>query len=291
MEEEKLLGKNIGYPETYDPDILVAVPRRINRETYQINEPDRLFVGFDCWHAYEVSFLTQKGLPVVGLLKLVYSAASEFLVESKSFKLYLASFNNMLLGKTPEESSRIFTATVEADLEHLLHSKVKASFFFETPSERPFDFKGFELLEARPESRNTTFTSYQENPLLLEEKINRSGGELKVGTHLLKSNCRITRQPDWGSLYVHIKAPQLPDKTALLKYIVSLRNENHFHEEICEMTFKRLTDFFSPEILMVACLYTRRGGIDICPVRANKTQYLPAYLPSIEFLTQKTFRQ
>lgn len=88
-----------------------------------------------------------------------------------------------------------------------------------------------------------------------------------------------------------MKASSLPDRFSLLKYIVSLRDENHFHEEVCEMVFKRLTDFFHPEILSVGCLYTRRGGIDICPVRANRPEYLPLYLPCPDILTQKEFRQ
>ena len=134
------------------------------------------------------------------------------------------------------------------------------------------------------------FSVYQENPALLTENI-QEAGELKVCSHLLKSNCKITRQPDWGSLYIHLKGRTQPAYASLLKYIVSLRNENHFHEEICEMTFKRLSDLFQPEILMVSCLYTRRGGIDICPCRANKPDYLPHYLPQADILTQRNFRQ
>ena len=116
-------------------------------------------------------------------------------------------------------------------------------------------------------------------------------GEIKVCSHLLRSNCKITKQPDWGSIYIHIQADCLPDHASLLKYIVSLRNENHFHEEICEMTYKRLWDLFHPEILAVSCIYTRRGGIDICPSRANQAEYLPEHLQAPEILTRKLLRQ
>lgn len=291
MEEEKLLGKSIGYPETYCPAILVAVPRHINRKIYQIEQPTGLFCGYDIWHCYEASFLTAQGLPVSGILKLVYPADSEFLVESKSLKLYLGSFQMYRLGNTVEESISIFCKKVSEDLEKLLQTSVGINFYSSCPENLPFDFSDYEILENLPGTDSCIFTDYQEKITLLKEKEIKTAGEIKVGSHLLKSNCKITRQPDWGSIYIHIKARILPDRFSLLKYIVSLRDENHFHEEICELVFKRLTDFFHPEILSVSCLYTRRGGIDICPVRANRPPYLPLSLPCPDILTQREFRQ
>ena len=109
---------------------------------------------------------------------------------------------------------------------------------------------------------------------------------------MLRSNWKITHQPDWGSIYIHLKSEkQLPSHASLLRYIVSLRDENHFHEEICEMIYKRLWDQFHPDILAVTCLYTRRGGIDICPSRANRVEYLPEHLLDPEELSLKTWRQ
>jgi 7-cyano-7-deazaguanine reductase len=101
----------------------------------------------------------------------------------------------------------------------------------------------------------------------------------------------VTHQPDWGSAFVHIEGKTLPEPTGLLEYIVSFRNENHFHEEICEMLYKRLWDRFQPEKLMVTCIYTRRGGIDICPSRASHPELLPANLTSSEKLSSKLLRQ
>lgn len=119
MEEEKLLGKKIGYPKNYCPEILVAVPRKLNREIYGIRRPETLFCGYDTWHCYEASCLTGKGMPVAGILKLVYPADSEFLVESKSLKLYLGSFNMTRLGNTREETVRLFEERVADDLSRL----------------------------------------------------------------------------------------------------------------------------------------------------------------------------
>lgn len=291
MNEAALLGKTVTYPKSYCPEILVKVPRRLNREIYGIDAPDRLFCGYDSWHAYEAGFITDKGLPVSGLVKIVYPASSEFLVESKSLKLYLGSMNMTSFGSHPDEGITMFTERIRQDLSRLLETRAEVRFYHEAPATCPFDFSEYEILENGPEIKQAHFSVYQEHPAYLNENSRESGEELKAGSHLLKSNCKITTQPDWGSIYIRMKAQRLPDKLSLLKYIVSIRNENHFHEEICEMVFKRLSDYYRPEILSVACLYTRRGGIDICPVRANQPQYLPQYLPRAEILTARTFRQ
>lgn len=291
-EEGKLLGKRVEYPKTYCPEILVAVPRTLNRGIYGIDKPEELFCGYDSWHAYEVSFILNNGMPVVGVLKIVYPSTSASIVESKSLKLYLGSFNMTSLGSTWEEGARNLVEKVQADLSRLLATEVQVCFYNRQPSApAPFDFEEYTVLEEEVAPQAIRFSIYQEHPAYLSEDIIAGPGELKVASHLLKSNCKITNQPDWGSIYIHLKADSLPHSNSILKYIVSLRNENHFHEEICEMTYKRLYDLFQPEILMVTCLYTRRGGIDICPSRANATQYLPQYLPSARILTQREYRQ
>lgn len=291
MTEDKLLGKKIEYPKTYCPDILVAVPRSLNREIYGIHQADNLFCGYDSWHAYEASFILNNGMPIAGMLKIVYPSTSPYIVESKSLKLYLGSYNMTPLGNTQEEGIDRFTRQIAEDLSRILSTQVKVCFFSKEPIEPlPFDFDNYSILEEQIAPQDIHFSIYQEHPdYLLENKI-RQGGELQIASHLLKSNCKITNQPDWGSIYIHIKGKTLPDNKSILKYIVSLRNENHFHEEICEMTYKRLYDFFQPEILMVACLYTRRGGIDICPARANIHEYLPHFLAQAELLTKRPLR-
>ncbi|PWE00793.1 NADPH-dependent 7-cyano-7-deazaguanine reductase QueF [Marinilabilia rubra] len=290
MNEDKYLGKVTSYPQKYSPEILIPVPRHLNRKDYNIKENNLPFTGYDTWHAYELSFLTEKGLPVVGLLKLVYPSDSTFLVESKSFKLYLNSFNMERYGKTPAEGLEIVLSTIRYDLNQTLKTNVTTHFFQGDESQSHFDFDDFEILENSEVAVSSDFKNYTETPELLaqSEDLKKT---IKVATHLLRSNCKVTHQPDWGSAYIHLKGNQIPDKISLLKYIVSVRNENHFHEEICEMIYKRLMDIFSPQELMVTCIYTRRGGIDICPARASRTDLLPKFLISPGVLTKKLLRQ
>lgn len=288
--EAKVLGQRVEYPSDYCPLILVPVPRNLNREIYDIHDPEELFRGYDTWHAYEAGFLTNNGLPVCGLLKIIYPANSPYIVESKSLKLYLNSLNMTHLGENITEGIESFSKIAQSDLEQILQTRVDVTFFPREPEKLYFDFEAYSLLENLPEMDTVTFTQYTETPALLKEQPVESR-EIKVCSHLLRSNCKITKQPDWGSVYIRMKANRLPNNVSLLKYIVSLRNENHFHEEICEMIYKRLWDLFQPEILAVSCIYTRRGGIDICPSRANKAEYLPKFIHDHKVLTRKLLRQ
>jgi len=290
MSEAKYLGKATQYPQKYSPEILLPVPRRLNRKDYNIEETNLPFTGYDIWHAYELSFLTENGLPVVGLLKLVYPSDNLFIVESKSLKLYLNSFNMERFGKTPTEGLDLVLKTIRDDLGTVLQTQVSMHFFQKDLTPNNFDFDDFDILEELEGIENAEFTQFNEAPELLTQS-GIQNNKIKVATHLLRSNCKVTHQPDWGSAYIYIKGDQIPDKTNLLKYIISVRNENHFHEEICEMIYKRIMDKFSPEELMVTCIYTRRGGIDICPVRASHEDLLPKLLISPDILTRKLLRQ
>ena len=139
------------------------------------------------------------------------------------------------------------------------------------------------------------FTAFQSDASQLEsykaKKVNLAWPELRLKSNLLRSNCRVTNQPDWGDVYIKIKGENLPTADSLAKYIVSHRTVSHFHEEICEMVYKHLTDAYQPEELMVACLYTRRGGLDINPVRASHNMLIPAMFEEKEFRLAKTLRQ
>jgi 7-cyano-7-deazaguanine reductase len=282
------LGKQSSYPQHYEPSVLVAVPRILNREQYGIANDDLPFVGVDVWHCYEFSFLTEKGAPVVGMLKIIYPANNEFLVESKSLKLYLNSFNMDLYGENRTQGISIVIGIIRKDLSELLKCEVLASYFDQNVQPALSDFDNFSILEEMVDFDNFSCSEYTENPELLE--ISTVSGDIKWGTHLLRSNCKITHQPDWGSLFIEMNGEKLPTPESFLKYIVSLRNENHFHEEICEMVFKRIADKFHPEILMVTCLYTRRGGIDINPIRVSNT-ILPPNLSMVEVIDKPAFRQ
>ncbi|TCO05993.1 NADPH-dependent 7-cyano-7-deazaguanine reductase QueF [Natronoflexus pectinivorans] len=289
--EAKLLGQQIAYPQKYTPEILVAVPRSLNREIYKIDDKQLPFIGCDIWHTYELSFLTLRGLPVAGMLKLRYSSDSTFLVESKSLKLYLNSFNMERFGSDAETGVKEVVEIIKKDLSDILKTAVEVTFFSDSDEViTHFDFHGYQLLETLDEIKNVDFNTFNETPELLIP-TDKLTGKITVATHLLRSNCKITNQPDWGSAFILLKAEQLPELKGLLQYLVSIRNENHFHEEICEMIYKRLWDKFSPEELMVACIYTRRGGIDICPVRANSEELFPKFLCNAKELSAKMLRQ
>ncbi len=289
--EGKILGKKVKLPNKYTPSVLVAVPRKYNREKYYIDDHQLPFIGYDIWHAYEFSFLTNKGLPVTGVLKLSYPATSHSLIESKSLKLYLNGFNMEKYGENPEDGLKKILDIINRDLTKLLQGEVNLKLHDNTISNsNNYDFNNYELLEADPKIKQSYFDSYTEAPELLKLS-NETKSEIKVASHLLRSKCKITDQPDWGSVFIFMKGEKLPDKSSLLKYLVSFRNENHFHEEVCEMIYKRLWDIFSPDKLMVSCVYTRRGGIDICPVRANHQSLLPKFLSNVEELSQKLLRQ
>ncbi len=288
--EEKLLGQKVEYPEKYAPEILVAVPRILNRSEYGIENENLPFDGFDTWHGYEFSFLLNTGLPVVGILKLVYPANSPFLVESKSLKLYLNSFNMMPMGDDETSAVETVLKIVEADISEVVQRSVSASIFNWSKGIDHNDFSEFPIIEQNVSfTHNTEITHYSEQPSLLEKSAH--SGIFRVGSHLLRSNCKVTHQPDWGSVFVELTGNSIPDPVSFLKYIVSLRNENHFHEEICELIFKRLLDRFEPDGLMVACLYTRRGGIDINPVRYTRGYTHTFALGNSDKLTHGAFRQ
>ncbi len=283
------LGQNSRYPQQYSPDVLVAVPRYLNRKQYNIQEDQLPFIGKDIWNAYEFSFLLQNGCPVVGILKIVYESHSPSLIESKSLKLYLNSFNMTQFGTSIEEGIAQTSATIEKDLSKLLATDVSVYFYNSDEAIVENDFNDFQLLERIIDLSTLECGTYSENPELLQ--IEKEEAEFKFGTHLLRSNCKITNQPDWGAIFVHIKGQLVPSKESFLRYIISLRNENHFHEEICELVFQRITEIFQPEELMVTCLYTRRGGIDINPTRANKKELLPENLIDPTIVSSAAFRQ
>ena len=287
----KHLGKvgGEGYSDQYNPELLVKVPRYLNREGYGLTGEE--FVGVDTWNAYEVSAITTKGQPVAGMLKIVCPADSSHHVESKSIKLYLNSFNMTRIGDTAADCIKGIEARVKRDLDELLETNTTVTFFSEgdgTP-DLMFDYPNLDTLTNLDE---IDFTAFQSDASQLEEQTAYGGTkELKVRSSLLRSNCRVTNQPDWGDVFIYIKGEKVPTHESIAKYIVSHRTVSHFHEEICEMIYAHLTEAFKPEQLMVACLYTRRGGIDINPIRASHSMLIPEFFINPEFRIAKTLRQ
>ena len=290
-----VLGKDTEYKFTYDPDILAREPRVKNRQIYGFDNEHLPFVtGYDTWHCYEASFMLENGLPVNGVLKLVIPANSEYIVESKSLKLYLFSFNMQKLGVTKADAIERFQATVEKDLEALLGVHVRSGFFTEAIATQMFSTDMF-LGEAKPledftsDLETISFNKFNEDPAILKFGDNQG---LYIVSDMLRSNCKITHQPDWGTIFIYMFGmPKGVDTDALAQYIVSFRGENHFHEEIVECMYARLKEKYDPIELMVTALYTRRGGIDICPTRASKSELLPMQLIDPTLLTMKDYRQ
>lgn len=288
----KHLGKvgGEGYKDSYDTSLLVPIPRQLNREAYGIDENNLPFVGYDVWNAYEVSALTNKGLPVNGMVKIIYPSDSTFHIESKSIKLYLNSFNMTRMGNSINEVLSKIEETISNDLSIVLGTKVEAK-MFRVPGEE-FSFYGYNNLENKVNLEDIEFTSFKSDSTMLKiyEKHNFSV-TTAFKSDLLRSNCRVTNQPDWGDLYVYMEANLDPCMESMARYIVSHRKVNHFHEEIVEMMYMHLKEAFNPEKLMVAALYTRRGGIDINPIRASHTSLIPVPFYDKNTRIKKTLRQ
>jgi 7-cyano-7-deazaguanine reductase len=277
----KVLGRTVNYPDQYDRSILVREPRLGNRKHLDLDDNNLPFCGYDIWNAYEVSCLTKKGFPVTGIAKIVYPCDNKYIVESKSLKLYFNSFNMTQFGGTSNEARDTMVAYVEADLSNLLETDVHVNIFApeQCPNIIQYFSNGYDTLENRNGSDELYFTDYNELPELLATEFVRDQPyvvDQKYHSSLLKSNCRVTHQPDWGDVYIAMKGKKVVRPKDLLKYIVSFRDENHFHEEICETIYKRLWDTFEPKELAVTCLYARRGGIDINPTRLSPID-LPPY--------------
>ena len=252
-------------PDNVDSSLLVGIPRYLNREAYDIT--DRDFIGTDTWHAYEVSFLLSSGYPVSGVVKYVYECDTPNIVESKSIKLYLNSYNMAVMGNSVEEATKRAVQLMEKDLTECIGGQVKAQFHTQAYGD-PIE-ESYVKLENVVDVSEVSFDRYNEDPDILDI-VNLEKREVtKYTTNALRSNCRVTNQPDWGDIYIYIEGDSTVTPESLLQYIVSMRRENHFHEEICECVIKRLMVLMPKCDIAVACRYTRRGGIDINPVRST----------------------
>lgn len=303
-------------PDEIDPNLLVGIPRHLNRTAYDIQDKNLPFSGRDTWNCYEFSCLLNNGFPVSGLLRCSYDASSENIVESKSLKLYLNSFNMAKMGDTIDDVINNVESLVETDLKNILaprtrlvafpdqeitdenkawvdkYMPIEAKLFIDETTGYAEPFQGTYLqLEDHIDVENIDFSHYNESPDILDV-VESNGRPQRFQSRSLRSNCRVTNQPDWGDIYIHTKGGKEVTPESLMQYIVSMRKENHFHEEICECVYKRLLDLLEPEELLVGCLYTRRGGIDICPVRANDPMLLNENpITDAAMLTRKTMRQ
>ncbi len=250
------LGKPIPIPAAYDPSILFPIPRAAARA----QNPDlpEAMTGYDLWNLYEVSWLNARGKPEVRRARIVYPAASECIVESKSLKLYLGS---LVMARFETEAA--VRETIRRDLTAILGTPVLDVAFFRFDA--PFPFAAIDAAESI-DGADVAIDAYAYDPELLRVEA-CPDSEVSVLSNLLKTNCPITGQPDWATVRIRYRARRRVSGASLLKYLVSFRSHADFHEACCERIFTDLFTRISPATLSVKCHFTRRGGIDITPCR------------------------
>ena len=260
------LGKSTDYRDTYDAGLLQGVPRSLNRDPLGLHADTLPFHGADIWTLYELSWLNAKGLPQVAVGHVELSHTTVNLVESKSFKLYLNSFNQTRFGSWEDVRH-----TLERDLRACAQGDVTVSLYRldEIEGQPIAHFHGTCI-----DNQDIEIDNYQFNADYLLNSTGSKKVEETLVSHLLKSNCLITHQPDWGSVQIQYRGPQI-DREKLLRYLVSFRHHNEFHEQCVERIFSDILRFCKPESLSVYARYTRRGGLDINPWRSN-TDFVPA---------------
>lgn len=260
------LGKTTDYRDTYDASLLQGVPRSLNRDPLGLKADNLPFHGADIWTLYELSWLNANGLPQVAVGQVELDYASLNLVESKSFKLYLNSFNQTRFASWDEVRS-----TLQRDLSACAQGAVSVTLYRvdELEGQPVAHFAGLCI-----DDQDIAIDNYEFDAALLTDAASDEVVEETLVSHLLKSNCLITHQPDWGSVQIHYRGGQI-DREKLLRYLVSFRHHNEFHEQCVERIFTDIQHFCKPESLSVYARYTRRGGLDINPWRSN-TDFVPA---------------
>ncbi len=254
------LGQKTEYASQYDRTLLQPVPRALNRDGLGITQNQPFTIGADIWTAYEISWLNEKGLPQVAIADIYLDYQSQNLIESKSFKLYLNSFNQSKFA-----DFNAVQQTMQRDLSECAQGDVKVRL---NPV-AVYDSQKIDHLQGDCiDEQDIEITSYEFNADWLKDCVSDEIVEEKLVSHLLKSNCLITNQPDWGTLHIHYVGKKI-DHEKLLRYVVSFRQHNEFHEQCVERIFCDLMHYAKPEKLTVYARYTRRGGLDINPFRSN----------------------
>ena len=269
--EQSQLGKASSYADLYDASLLFPIPRQTKRDEIGVTGRP-VFLGADLWTAFEVSWLNAKGKPQVAIVHFTIPAESTHIVESKSFKLYLNSFNN-----TRFESPDEVKARLRADISAAIWSggPVMASAGVKLLAPEQFDAELVHELDGLNLDRlDIECTRYQPAPELLIVNTAEAPVTETLVSHLLKSNCLVTGQPDWGSVQIRYSGHPI-DQEGLLQYIVSFRNHNEFHEQCVERIFMDIWTRCKPTQLTVYARYTRRGGLDINPWRTSAPGALP----------------
>ncbi|ORC47610.1 NADPH-dependent 7-cyano-7-deazaguanine reductase QueF [Burkholderia sp. A27] len=263
--EQSPLGKPSAYTEQYDASLLFPIARSNAREAIGISAPLPFF-GTDIWNAYELSWLNARGKPQIAVATFFVPADSPNIVESKSFKLYLGSF-----AQTAFESMDAVRETIKRDVSASCGATVSVHLT------APYEFGKLQMEEFEGLSLDRLDLDtdvYQPDASLLKAALDEAPVEETLLSNLLKSNCPVTGQPDWGSVQIHYIGPQI-DHAGLLRYIISYRNHTGFHEQCVEKIFIDVLKACKPVKLAVYARYTRRGGLDINPFRTNYNLPMP----------------
>ena len=256
------LGQTTQYPDQYDPGLLYPIPRSENRLKLGLKEGQALpFVGVDIWNAFELSWLNQKGKPQIALAEFQIPADSPKMIESKSFKLYLNSLNNARFENENEVRERLL-----ADLSAVAGSKITARIQAnDVIAKKGMQEMGGVLLDRLDIEIDPHIPA---DPNLLG--VNEDFGPIEqcLVSHLLKSNCPVTGQPDWASVQIRYQGRPILEE-GLLRYLIGFRQLGEFHEHCVETIFSDIKRQCKPDKLSVYARYTRRGGLDINPFRTD----------------------
>ncbi|SFB79676.1 7-cyano-7-deazaguanine reductase [Polaromonas sp. OV174] len=272
LPEHSQLGKASAYVDQYDASLLFPIPRLAKRLEIGVSGTPPFF-GADLWTAFELSWLNLRGKPQVALAHFTVPCETPNIVESKSFKLYLNSFNNTRFADAAEVQARLRADISEAAWRGAPNAssvgvKLLLPELFDREPVHELDGLNLDRLDIE-------CTRYTPAPELLTAAFDEPPVSEVLTSNLLKSNCLVTGQPDWGSVRISYSGPQI-DQEGLLQYLVSFRNHNEFHEQCVERIFMDVWARCKPLQLSVYARYTRRGGLDINPFRTSHPQGLPA---------------
>jgi 7-cyano-7-deazaguanine reductase len=282
--EQSQLGKSSAYIDHYDASLLFPIARKTKRDELGIKTA-LPFMGADLWTAYELSWLNPRGKPQIALAHITVPCETPCIVESKSFKLYLNSFNNTRFDSIDAVRERIAHdigqaawaqsgSAAASDPQASSPSPARRVGVKLVPPELFAAEKVTELCGVQLDRLDLECSHYSPAPHLLSAALDEKPVSEVLVSHLLKSNCLVTSQPDWGSVQISYSGPQI-DQAGLLQYIVSFRNHNEFHEQCVERIFMDIWTRCKPTRLTVYARYTRRGGLDINPFRTSHPQALP----------------
>jgi 7-cyano-7-deazaguanine reductase len=265
------LGQATRYPDQYDASLLFPIARAGQRAALGIGN-SLPFLGADLWTAFELSWLNARGKPQVALAQFTVPCESSHIIESKSLKLYLNSFNNTRFADAAEVQARLRSDLSEAAwrggvVQSNVGVKLQAADSFDREPIHEMDGLSLDRMDLDCDS-------FAPAPELLSAALDEAPVSEVLTSNLLRSNCPVTGQPDWGSVQISYFGPQI-EQAGLLRYIVSFRNHNGFHEDCVERMFMDLQARCKPHKLAVYARYTRRGGLDINPFRSSWPQALP----------------